>query len=144
MKLKRVLAWVMMGCLLLTMTACGTKSGGAYTIVSTLTEGSYAIGFRNDDTTGDYVLAALKVLAAEGKIDELDVRWFGKEVSHFESDKNALKDMEKPEARTLTARQPSMTFRSKARNTPGCPEAAMAKAVRRLSGPSDSMSARGS
>ncbi len=101
MKLKRVLAWMMMGCLLLTMTACGTKSGGAYTIVSTLTEGSYAIGFRNDDTTGDYVLAALKVLAAEGKIDELDVRWFGKEVSRFESDKNALKDMEKPEARTL-------------------------------------------
>ena len=37
-----------------------------------------------------------------------------------------------------------MTFRSKARNTPGVSEAAMAKAVRRLAGPSDSSSVRGS
>ena len=51
---------------------------------------------------------------------------------------------ENPEARTFTARHPSMTFRSKARNTPGAPEAAMAKAVRRLSGPSLSMSVSGS
>ena len=36
----------------------------------------------------------------------------------------------------LTARQPSITFRLKARNTPGRPEAAMARAVRRLSTPS--------
>ncbi len=36
----------------------------------------------------------------------------------------------------FTARQPSITRRSKARNTPGQPEAAMAKAVRRLSSPS--------
>lgn len=38
--------------------------------------------------------------------------------------------------RVLTARQPRITFRSKARNTPGTPEAAMARAVRRFSMPS--------
>ena len=36
----------------------------------------------------------------------------------------------------LTARQPSITLRPKAKNTPGRPQAAMAKAVRRLSSPS--------
>ena len=55
-----------------------------------------------------------------------------------------LSKAENPDARTLTALQPRITFRSKARNTPGCPEAAIAKAVRKLSGPSLSTSSKGS
>ena len=38
-----------------------------------------------------------------------------------------------PEVRTFTPRQPSMTFRSKARKTPGRPLSAMATAQRMLS-----------
>ena len=47
-----------------------------------------------------------------------------------------LSKASKSVVRVLTARQPRITFRSKARNTPGTPEAAMARAVRRFSMPS--------
>ena len=44
-----------------------------------------------------------------------------------------LSKASKPEVRTLTPRQPSSTFRSKARNTPGLPVMAIATAQRMLS-----------
>ena len=47
-----------------------------------------------------------------------------------------LSKASKSVVRIFTARQPSITFRSKARNTPAAPEAAMARAVRRFSMPS--------
>lgn len=89
MKLKRLFAAGLAAALALSLSACG-KTGGAYTMVETLTEGSYAIGFRNDDPIADYVDGALKVLAANGKVAELELRWFNDHVTNFEKDVNAL------------------------------------------------------
>ena len=44
-----------------------------------------------------------------------------------------LSKASKSRVRVFTARQPRMTFRSKATKTPGAPEQAMAKAMRRFS-----------
>ena len=62
MKFQRITALLLAGCLCLTLIGCGNRSGGAYTMIETLTEGQYAIGFRNGDPAAEYVQAALKVL----------------------------------------------------------------------------------
>ena len=83
MKLQRITALLLAVCLCLTLIGCGNRSGGAYTMIETLTEGQYAIGFRNGDPAAEYVQAALKVLSAQGRIGEISVKWFGKETASF-------------------------------------------------------------
>lgn len=101
MKKQRISALILSVCLLLGLCACGNRTGGAYTKIATLTEGRYAIGFRNDDPAADYVEAALKVLNAGGQVHETEVRWFGDTVTSFESDAAALDALDPPEARTF-------------------------------------------
>lgn len=101
MNIKRMITGGLVLVLMLALCACG-KTGGAYTMVTTLTEGSYAIGFRNDDPIADYVEAALKVLAAEGKVAELEVRWFNDtSITDFGKDRNALTKLGEIPNRTL-------------------------------------------
>ena len=101
MKMKRLITLVLALCMVLTLCACG-KTGGAYTMVETLNEGQYAIGFRTDDPLADWVEAALKVLAANGKIAELEVRWFNDtNITDFPKDVNALAKMGEIPQRTL-------------------------------------------
>ncbi len=97
---KRLSALVLAVCMLLTLCACN-KTGGAYTLVATLSEGKYAIGFRNDDPIADYVEAALKVLAANGKVAELEIKWFNDYCTDFSKDGNALSKLPAAEPRTL-------------------------------------------
>ena len=101
MKKQRISALILSVCLLLGLCACGNRTGGAYTKIATLTEGRYAIGFRNDDPAAEYVEAALKVLNAGGQVHETEVRWFGDTVTSFESDAAALDALEAPTARTF-------------------------------------------
>ena len=101
MNLKRMLTLLMAVCMLLSLCACGS-SGGAYKQVETLSEGEYCIGFRNDDPIADYVEAALKVLAANGKVAELEVRWFNDtNITDFGKDVNALAKLGEIPQRTL-------------------------------------------
>lgn len=100
MKLKRLTALLLTVCMAVTMCACG-RSGGAYTMVEQLTEGQYALGFRTDDPVADYVEAALKVLAANGKVAELEVKWFNDDVTYFEKDSHALAELGEIPQRTL-------------------------------------------
>ncbi len=92
MNIKRLFALLLAVCMILTMGACG-KSGGAYTVVETLAEGEYAIGFRNNDPVGDYVVAALQVLSANGKVAELETKWFNDDVIHIDKDAGALEKL---------------------------------------------------
>lgn len=110
MKKQRMIALLLAVCLCLGLCACGGKSGGAYTLVETLTEGQYAIGFRNDDPAGDYVEAALKELAADGTIHSLEIRWFGDSMTNFTSDANALDTIGQPEPRTFIMGMDSDNF----------------------------------
>lgn len=100
MKLKRFFALLLVLCMVLTMTAC-KKTGGAYTLVETLSEGTYALGFRHGDPTADYVEAAIKVLAASGRVAELEMKWFNGNTTDFEKDSGALQELPAPTPRTL-------------------------------------------
>lgn len=99
--MKRLIAPVLALCMVLTLCGCG-QTGGAYKMVDRLSEGSYAIGFRNDDPIADYIEAALKVLAASGKVAELEVRWFNDMgITDFDKDANALAKLGEIPQRTL-------------------------------------------
>lgn len=80
--------------LLLGCTACGSDGvrGGVKT-VTTLVEQDYSLAFRVGDPTQDYVDAALKVLNAQGKVDELATKWFGSRIIRFERDAQALETL---------------------------------------------------
>ena len=89
-KMKRMITLVLALCMVLTLCGCG-KTGGAYKQIDTLTEGKYAIGFRADDPIADYVEAALKVLAASGRVADLEARWFNDTgLTDFGKDAQAL------------------------------------------------------
>lgn len=81
--------------LLLACTACGSGVGGyGVKTVTTLVEQDYSLAFRVGDPTQKYVDAALKVLNAEGRVDELATKWFGQRIIRFERDAQALEKLE--------------------------------------------------
>ena len=87
---RKLITLLLAAAMVLTLCGCG-KTGGAYKQIETITEGKYAIGFRNDDPIADYVEAALKVLAANGRVADLEVRWFNDTgFTDFGRDANAL------------------------------------------------------
>ena len=99
--MKKLTALVLAVCLALTLCGCG-KTGGAYKQIETLTEGQYAIGFRADDPIADYVEAALKVLTANGRVADLESRWFSKTgLTDFGKDADALVKLGDIPQRTL-------------------------------------------
>ena len=86
--------------LLCCCAGCGS-SGYGVKVVETLVEQDYSLAFRVGDPTQDYVVACLQVLGAEGKIDELAVKWFGERIIRFDRDAAALERFEAIEPRTL-------------------------------------------
>ncbi|MFR5420763.1 MAG: transporter substrate-binding domain-containing protein [Oscillospiraceae bacterium] len=66
------------------------KTVGSYRVVKTLGTEQFRIGFRDGDQAAVYVNAALKVLAADGTIHSLALKWFGTDDTTFDSDANAL------------------------------------------------------
>lgn len=97
--MKKALCIVLLLCLCLPLAGCGKSGGSAYgvRVIETLVEQEYSLAFRNNDPTGTIVKAAIKVLAAEGAVDELSMRWFGSKIIEFEKDAHAL-DPEKLKA----------------------------------------------
>lgn len=76
---------------LMTLTGCAQKAGN-FKIIDTLSSEEFVLGFRSDDRLQDYVQAGLKVLAAQGKLTELSLRWFGKDITMLEGDAQALEE----------------------------------------------------
>jgi len=87
--MKRIFCIVFALCLLLTCSACGAGSYGVKTVM-TLVEQEYSMAFRNNDPLYDYVTAALRTMAAEGKIAELSRKWLGDDAISFPKDADAL------------------------------------------------------
>ncbi len=86
--------------MLLGCTACGSRGGrSGVSTVATLVEQDYSLAFRNGDPTRDYVDAAIKVLNAQGRVDELATKWFGSRIVRFERDAQALEKLEEEPAR---------------------------------------------
>ena len=93
--MKKTLCILLVLCLALSLTACG-GGGSAYGVrtIETLVEQEYSLAFRTDDPTADLVIAALEVLAANGTVDELAVKWFGGRIIDFDRNAKALEEVQ--------------------------------------------------
>ena len=98
--LRKLLCILLVMCLSLSLAACG---GSAYGVkaIQTLVEQEYSLAFRNNDPIIYYVVAAIQVLAAQGKVDELSTKWFGARIIDFEKNAAALDNLAVPENKTF-------------------------------------------
>jgi polar amino acid transport system substrate-binding protein len=91
---------LVLAALLLSLTGCGSSKGG-YRIIETLREETFSMAFRQGDMVGQYVTAALKVLAADGTVHSLALEWFGEDNTSFPEDAEALDAFGDIPARTM-------------------------------------------
>lgn len=70
------------------------ESNGKYKTISTLSNEEFVYGFRKDDRTREIINAALKVLAANGKLAEISSKWFRENIVIIAPDANALEPLE--------------------------------------------------
>ena len=101
MKSKKILCAALALLMLLALAACGETMSYKVRSVATLVEQEYSLAFRNDDPLRDYVVAAIEELNAEGRVEELSRKWFGRSTVDFGKKENALADMEPPEPHVL-------------------------------------------
>lgn len=89
--MKKAICLILILSVCLSLAGCG-GGGSAYgvRVIETLVEQQYSLAFRLDDPTADFVIAQLEVLAAEGAIDELSVKWFGSRLIDFDRNPNAF------------------------------------------------------
>lgn len=99
--MKKLICLVLIASVMLSLCACGSSSGYGVSEVVTLVEQAYSIGFRNDDDIYYYVTAALEVLSANGRVDELSRKWFGSRAVSFHANANALDKYGQPAPRTF-------------------------------------------
>lgn len=97
--MKKLIAIILCLCLLLGCSACGSSYG--VKAVQTLVEQQYSLAFRAGDPLATYMIAAIEQLAAEGKVDELSVKWFGERLVSFKKTANAIETTGMPEPRTF-------------------------------------------
>ncbi len=96
--MKRILCILIILALGLALCGCG-GSAREVVVVTTLVEQDYSLAFRTGDPTAYYVVAAIEQLNAEGRVDELAVKWFGSRIVSFGSSSNSLENMAPPEKR---------------------------------------------
>ena len=96
--MKKTVCLLLCLALCLSAAACGSRTRvGAYGIrtIQTLVEQDYSLAFRTNDPTADLVIAALEVLSAEGKVDELSTKWFGGRLIDFDRNAKALDEVKR-------------------------------------------------
>lgn len=98
--MKRLVAILLLLCMVLGMCACGGPTYGV-NVVQTLVEQEYSLAFRSNDPLYFYVAAAISVLAAQGKVDALAVKWLGSPALNFEKQADALDLLQPPEPQDL-------------------------------------------
>ncbi len=89
--MKRFLCILLVLCLLLPLAGCG-RSRFRYGIntIEVLVSQDYSLAFRNNDPLYFYVTAALSVLAAEGRVDQLANKWLGSPALNYAKQADAL------------------------------------------------------
>ena len=107
---KKIAAVLICLCIILPLGACGGESTGVtygstvygrYRTLASFGEEQFAIGFRSDDFVRYYVDAALRVLAADGTIHAIALKWFAEDTTTFASDAKAMDDIGNISVRTL-------------------------------------------
>lgn len=101
--MKRFISILLVISTMICLCACGSRRNVGYGVepVQVLVEQDYSIAFRNNDPTYYYVTAAISVLAAEGKVDELTRKWLGNEELNFAKQADALQNLREPEPQDL-------------------------------------------
>lgn len=101
--MKRTICLILAILTVFSLCACG-RAGGDFGVknIQTLENQEYYIAFRNNDPVYYYVVGALQVLTAEGKVGELSAKWLGStNAVDFGSDATALDNLPTPDNRTL-------------------------------------------
>ena len=93
--MKKTICLLLVLSLCLGLCGCGIVGSSAYGVrtIKTLVQQEYSLAFRINDPTADFVIAALEVLSAEGKVDELSMKWFGSRLIDFDSNAKALEEV---------------------------------------------------
>lgn len=99
--MKKWICFLLILCLALPLCGCGSSQGYGVKAVVTLVEQEYGLAFRTGDITIFYVSAAIQVLNAQGKVDELNRKWFGTSLVTFPRDAEALNKTGMPEPRSF-------------------------------------------
>lgn len=88
-RLRFILSLVFVPILLISL--CGCADGNSkYKVVKRLETQQLCIAFRQGDTSGDAVIAALAVLQGNNTISSLSSEWFGKDISELDGDLDAI------------------------------------------------------
>ena len=88
-------------CMAFSLCACGGGTTYGVKTLQTLVSQDYSIAFRNDDPVYFYVTAAIETLAGEGKVDELEAKWFGDRIITFNKRAEALSELTPPAVQDL-------------------------------------------
>lgn len=99
---RKLLSIVLVIACCLSLCGCGASTYGVKN-EKVLVSQDYSLAFRENDPIIYYVVAAIKVLAAEGRVGELANKWLGSPTAvDFEKDASALDDLAVPQGRTFT------------------------------------------
>ncbi len=98
--MKKLICLLLALCLVLSLCGCSRVRYGINTI-EVLVEQDYSLAFRNNDPLYFYVTAALSVLAAEGRVDALSIKWLGSTALNYAKQADALDRLQPPEPQDL-------------------------------------------
>ncbi len=99
---KRIITLILSIVTVISTVGCGSGGNSKYRVDENLAEQEFCVGFRQNDKSGESVIAALKVLQASGKVGEISKKWFNEDVSLLKGDANALDNLtDKAQTRTF-------------------------------------------
>ena len=100
--MKRLICLLLTLCLVFSLCACGgSRFRYGINTVQILVQQDYSLAFRNNDPLYFYVTAALSVLAAEGRVDQLATKWLGSPALNYAKQADALEKLVPPEPQDL-------------------------------------------
>ena len=100
--MKRLICLLLTLCLSFSLCACGgSRFRYGINTVQILVQQDYSLAFRNNDPLYFYVTAALSVLAAEGRVDQLATKWLGSPALNYAKQADALEKLVPPEPQDL-------------------------------------------
>lgn len=94
--MKKIICLLLVCAMTLGLAGCGGDGGYKIKTLTTLVEQNYSIAFRVGDVLQFYVVAAIEELNAEGRVNELNRKWFGEELVRFTKNAKALEETGMP------------------------------------------------
>ena len=94
---RKIFVYALVICISFQLCSCGSQALGSVKASEILISQDYSLAFRDNDPIIYYVVAAIKVLSAQGRVEELSSKWFGdSRYIEFEKDAYALDNLAVP------------------------------------------------